>query len=281
MRSPTSLSASLRHVRDAADPRRAERALEDFAAGLRRWRLAAALARLDIRNRYRGSVLGPFWVTASSAIMIVGIGILYSTLFRMQLREYLPFLAVSLIIWNMINQIVADACTSFILAEGVIRQVPLPYTVHVMRFVMRNAVVAAHNLPLIIVVFVATGTLPGIGAALALPGLALIAVNAFAVGLFLGMACARFRDIQQIVSSAMQLFFFLSPVLWKPELLGHWQALLPLNPFYAVMETVRGPLVEGGAPPVIWASALAFTALTCALAFGFFARFRGRIAFWV
>jgi lipopolysaccharide transport system permease protein len=47
------------------------------------------------------------------------------------------------------------------------------------------------------------------------------------------------------------------------------------------METVRGPLVEGGAPPIVWAAALFYTAAACAIAFVFFVRFRGRIAFWV
>jgi lipopolysaccharide transport system permease protein len=79
----------------------------------------------------------------------------------------------------------------------------------------------------------------------------------------------------------MQLAFFLSPVLWKPELLQEMQVLLPLNPFYVLMQTVRGPLLEGGAPPLIWACALFYTALASALAFAFFVRFRARIAFWV
>ena len=66
-----------------------------------------------------------------------------------------------------------------------------------------------------------------------------------------------------------------------PELLGSRQWLLPLNPFYTVMETVRGPLVEGGASALVWVSALVYTAAACAIAFIFFVRFRGRIAFWV
>ena len=95
------------------------------------------------------------------------------------------------------------------------------------------------------------------------------------------MLCARFRDIPPIVGSVMQLAFFLSPVLWKPELLGPGRAWLPLNPFYAIMETVRGPLVEGGAPLLVWVSALAYTAAMVGVALAFFIRFRGRIAFWV
>ena len=102
-----------------------------------------------------------------------------------------------------------------------------------------------------------------------------------AAAVFLGMICARFRDIGQIVASAMQFFFFLSPVLWKPELLGARQAWLPLNPFFVLIETVRGPLLGTGPSALIWASAILYTTAACALALAFFIRFRGRIAFWV
>jgi lipopolysaccharide transport system permease protein len=269
------------YVSDASRPRRLERALEDLGTGFARWRLAAALARLDIRNRYRGSVLGPFWLSLSTAVMVVALGLLYSTLFSMPLGEYMPYLAVGLIVWGLISQTVTDACDSLTSAEGVIRQLPLPYTVHALRCVFRNAAVAAHSLPLIAVVFLVCGHLPGPEALLAVPGLLLVAANAFALAIVLGMVCARFRDIPPIIGSVLQLAFFMSPVLWKPELLKERQVWLPLNPFYTLMETVRGPLVEGGAAPVVWASAVGFTALTCALAFAFFVRFRGRIAFWV
>ena len=98
----------------------------------------------------------------------------------------------------------------------------------------------------------------------------------------LGMICARFRDIGQIVASVMQLAFFMTPVLWKPDLLSEGaRAWMVLNPFYALLEVVRGPLVEGGAPPLVWAAAVLVTALHAGIAFAFFVRFRGRLAFWV
>ncbi|WP_135468587.1 ABC transporter permease [Crenalkalicoccus roseus] len=274
-------AASPLYVCDATQPRRLERALQDLGGGFRRWRLAAALAWLDIRNRYRGSVLGPIWLTLSTAVMVFALGLLYSSLFQLSLAEYLPWLAVSLIIWNMIAQTVNDACTTFTGAEGIIRQMPLPYTIHVLRMVLRNALTAAHSLPLALLVLLLFGAMPGWEALLALPGLVVVAVNAIAVGIFLGMVCARFRDIGPIVASVMQLAFFLSPVLWKPELLGERQVWLPLNPFYVLMEVVRGPLLSGGAAPVVWASALLWTGAACAAALAFFVRFRGRIAFWI
>ncbi|WP_198373448.1 ABC transporter permease [Roseomonas rosulenta] len=274
-------SASPVHDFDAATPRRRERALEDLQGGLARWRLAWALARGDITHRYRGSVLGPFWLTLSTAVMLAALGILYAKLFRMDVAAYLPWLTVSLIVWSTISQIVTDATTSLTSAEGVIRQMPLPYSVHALRVVFRNAVIAAHNLPLIAVVFAIFGVAPGWWALAAIPGFVLIAVAAFAASIFLGMICARFRDIPPIVGSVMQIAFFVSPIIWKPEMVGHWEPWLPINPVFAIMETVRGPIMGTGAGFIVWALAIGWTAALMAGAWVFFVRFRGRIAFWV
>lgn len=266
---------------DAALPRRRERAREDIAGGLARWRLAWALARSDIMHRYRGSVLGPFWLTISTGVMLAALGVLYSKLFKMELADYLPWLSVSLIVWALLQQVVNDATTSLTAAEGVIRQMPLPFSVHALRVVFRNAVVAAHNLPLIAVVFAIFGIMPGWTALLAIPGLVLMGVAGFAAAIFLGMVCARFRDIPPIVGSVMQIAFFVSPVIWKPQMVGHWEPFLPINPFFAMMETVRAPLMGETGGIVVWLMAALWTGALAALAAAFFVRFRGRIAFWV
>ncbi|MFN8984531.1 MAG: ABC transporter permease [Alphaproteobacteria bacterium] len=266
---------------DAAKPRHVEKALADLREGLSQWRLALALARLDLRNRYRGSVLGPLWMSLSTLIMLVGLGLLYGTLFKLELAKYLPHLAVSLIIWQWISTFIIESCSTLINAEGVIRQMRLPYTLHALRIAFRNSLVAAHSLPLIPLVFLIFGEVPGPEAFLAIFGFLLIGTNMLATGLLLGMICARFRDIPSIIGNLVQLAFFASPILWKPELLGDAMAWMALNPFYALMETVRGPLVEGGGPLLAWVSAIFYTILNVALASVLFARFRARIAFWV
>lgn len=266
---------------DAAAPRHSERARQDLLGGCRRWRLAWALARTDITHRYRGSVLGPLWVTISTAVMLVALGLLYAKLFQIDVTVYMPWLAVSLILWNMISQAVSEATTAITGAESVVRQMPLPYSVHALRTVFRNAVVAAHNLPLIVLVFLGFGVSPGWGVLWAIPGLLLLVINVFWASLLLGMLCARFRDIPPIVGSVMQIAFFMTPVIWKPQLVGHWQPWLPINPFFAIMETMRGPIMGTGASFTVWLSALFYTALVWILAQAFFTRFRNRVAFWV
>jgi lipopolysaccharide transport system permease protein len=266
---------------DAALPQRWQRALDDVTGGLARWRLAWALARGDLKHRYRGSILGPFWLTISTAAMLVGLGFLYSRLFKLDPAEYLPWLAVSLIVWNVLFQIVVDSCSSLTSAEGVIRQIPLPYSVHVLRGLFNSALTAAHNLPLIVVVFWIFGQPPHLTWLLVLPALLILAVAGLAAALFLGMIAARFRDIPPVATSLMQLAFFLSPVIWKPDLLGSAARWLPLNPFFSMMEIVRAPMLGSTGGPYIWLVAIASTAALAGAAMVLFVRFRSRIAFWV
>ncbi|MFM7612394.1 MAG: ABC transporter permease, partial [Alphaproteobacteria bacterium] len=80
---------------------------------------------------------------------------------------------------------------------------------------------------------------------------------------------------------AVQLAFFVSPILWKPELLGDAMVWMAFNPFYALLETVRGPLLEGGGPLLAWLAAIFYTGIHVVLAGFLFTRFRSRIAFWV
>jgi lipopolysaccharide transport system permease protein len=142
---------------DANDPRPGERALADLREGLGRWRLAWRLALLDLRNRYRGSALGPIWMTLTVAVMVAGLGVLYSTLLRIDVARYLPHLAVSLVVWNWMAGSINDACQVFIAAEGIIRQLRMPCTVLVLRCVFRNMLSGAHSVPVIVVVFLLFG----------------------------------------------------------------------------------------------------------------------------
>jgi len=276
-----SVTLSRKRVFDAANPERVQRALADLREGILQWRLAAALAWGDIKHRYRGSVLGPFWVTLTTAAMVVALGFFYSHILKVDPGTFFPWLAISLILWAMINQAVTDGADCFTSSEAVIRQMSLPFTVHVLRCVLRNLLVAAHNLPLIFVVLFLFGISPGFGIVAFLPGFLIFLCNAFWAAFFLGMICARFRDISPIISSLMQLCFFITPIIWMPEQLGERAVWLALNPFNAVMEIMRAPLLGRAIDPMVWATALGFTVMLSAVGFAFFTRFRGRIAFWV
>ena len=256
-------------------------AMQDVASGAQLWQLAWKLGWLDIRLRYRGSALGPFWLTLSTGVMVGALGLLYSTLFVLNLHQYLPFLSLSLVLWGFLSALVAESCTTFTDGEAIIRGVRMPFFVFAIRTVVRNLMVLAHNLVVIVVVYALLLIWPGWYALLALPGLVFWVIDALALTLLLGAFCARFRDIQPIVNSVMQIAFFMTPVIWKPEQLKGGVKWLPLNPLYDLLEIVRAPML-GMAPGFeAWAGTVLFSLLLCGVAWAFFVRARGRIAFWL
>jgi lipopolysaccharide transport system permease protein len=274
-------SASLDLKADMSVASRHRLAVDDLRRGLDLWRLAWALGWLDIRLRYRGSMLGPFWLTISTGVMVGSLGLLYSTLFQMDLASYLPFLALSQVLWGFLAALVSEACTCFTDAESVIRSVRMPFFVFSVRALIRNIMVLAHNILVIVVVFAAFAVWPGWNTLLAIPGLLIWIADALALTLLLGAFCARFRDIQPIVNSIMQIMFFMTPVIWKPEQLGSGVAKLPLNPFFDLLEIVRGPLLDTSVSGMTWIGALGYSAALCSVSWAFFVRTRGRITFWI
>jgi lipopolysaccharide transport system permease protein len=257
-------------------------AIGDLTRGVHLWRLALALGWLDIRLRYRGSMLGPFWLTISTGVMVAALGVLYSTLFKMDLRSYLPFLALSQVLWGFLAALVSEGCTAFTDAEGIIRSVRMPLFLFSIRTLVRNIIALAHNVVVIIIVFAVFSLWPGWDALLAIPALLIWMLDALALTLLLGTFCARFRDIQPIVNSVMQIAFFVTPVIWKPEQLGPVaQSRLAWNPFFDLLDIARGPLLGTTVTSMTWLGAVIYSAALCGGSWAFFVRARGRVTFWI
>jgi lipopolysaccharide transport system permease protein len=273
------ISLELRPPRTWAERHRLAR--RDLIEAAQHWRLCWMLAWLDIRLRYRGSMLGPFWLTLSTAVMAASMGVLYAALFHLDVHVYLPFLTLSLVLWNFLGVLSADACVAYTQADSTIRSVRMPYSLYGGRVVLRNLLVLAHNAVVVLAVDLLLHAMPGWQAVYALPALALWLVDALALALLLGALCARFRDIPPIVASIMQMAFFVSAVIWKPEQLGAREWLLAFNPFFTLLEIVRAPLLGTAPSTAVIASALGYSALLIATSWMLFARVRGRIAFWV
>ena len=95
-------------------------------------------------------------LTASLAITIAAMGFLDSRLFQQEPGGYVPFLAMGLVIWTFISSLINEGCLVFIQAEGIIKQVRLPLSLHVYRMTWRNTIVLLHHaliIPFIAVVF--------------------------------------------------------------------------------------------------------------------------------
>jgi ABC-type polysaccharide/polyol phosphate export permease len=260
---------------------RMEAAWLDLVEGASKSWMWSVMAMQDIKMQYRGSLLGPFWLTISTVVMIAAMGLIYARMFHMEINRYLPFLTVGLVIWNFVSTVITDGCQTFLSARNIITQVRMPYSVHACRTVCRNLIILAHNMVVVPLVLMIFNVPVGWTVVFILPALIILTINGIWISIILGMISARYRDVPPIVMNFVQVIFFLTPIFWPPAALGIWMHALPLNPFFAAVDVVRAPLLGETPLTYSWTVLLIVTIVGSIGTFGLFVRFRPRIAYWI
>jgi ABC-type polysaccharide/polyol phosphate export permease len=256
-------------------------ATRDVLDGLHAYPIWSTLAWQDIRQRYRRSMLGPLWITLTMIVTIAGMGPLYGALLNISMEEFVPYLALGIITWGLISTLILEGCLVFTGADSIVRSVRLPITLHVFRTVYRNLLFFFHNILAYVPVMIYLKIMPRVEWLMALPGLVIIILAAVPLNIILGIFCARFRDMQPIVGSIVQLAFFLTPIFWKPSALGHRAYVADYNPLFMFVELVRAPMYGSPLNPTIYVGACITTLVLYVIAIPLFIRFRSRIAFWI
>jgi lipopolysaccharide transport system permease protein len=240
-----------------------------------------ALGWHDIKQRYRRSVIGPFWFTLSTLIMVGALGLVYSTLMGQNLREYIPYLGLGLVVWQYISTVINEGTTAFINNGYLIKQVRMPLTVYAMRVVWCNFIILLHSLPIVILLTIILGKTPKNEALFLFPGLLILMLQGVWVVLVVGIICCRFRDVIPIVNNFISIAFFVTPVLWPAKDLKERDWIADLNPLYHTIQIIRGPIMG---TPVYWQSWAYSVGLLIAgfiLAQYLMCRCRHRVAYWL
>ncbi len=253
----------------------------DFKDGFKMYHLWGRLGWNDILQRYRRSFFGPFWLTISMAVLVGALGFLYANLFKVELADYLPFLAIGFILWQLVSGILLDGCNVFVHSEGVIKQIKLPLSLHVYRLLWRNLLTFFHNAIVIVFVmyyFDIPVTYNTLGA---LAGLILIILNGTWFSFLLGMLCARYRDLNPTIGSLVTLSFFVTPIIWNPSLIPDRAYILLYNPFYHFVESIRGPLLGTPVATETWLILIAITFIGWLIVLPAAATMHRRLVYWL
>ena len=252
----------------------------DFPAVLR-------LAHLDMALRYRRTVLGPFWVTISTGLMIVAIGIVYGTIFGTQnglgIGSYLHYFAAGTITWNYISSMLNESASVFIANRQLLKVLPTSPLTHLMRMVSRNLVILFHNAIFLVILWITLGCPLTVASWLVIPGLFLVVLTLVSWSILIAIVCTRYRDGGPLVASVLQLSFLITPVIWPTTALRSSKAwwILDINPFYHLIEIVRAPLL-GDQPMLLnWAVAIVIAALSVLLAAKVYMDCRSKLIYWL
>lgn len=252
------------------------------------WRLRhfwLALVRIDLRARYRRSVIGVGWSLLHPIVMSIVLCTVFSTIFRVDVRTYGPFLLAGLTFWNFIVAVVGGGCQTFFLGESYIRQQPAPLAVYPLRTTLGAAF---HYLLGLGVVLLVVWCLAGFQSPLVMlslvPTLALLFVFGFSLAVCAGVVNVMFQDTQHLIDVFLQILFYLTPIIYSIQLLEerHVGWLVGMNPMAAFLELIRAPILEGQLPSqgAVWLAA-GFTTVTAAAATAILVRMERRMIFYL
>lgn len=274
-------SPLVHQLRQGLKPEQLRSALSDIRRGWERRELWGTLGMHDVRQRYRRSTLGPFWITISMGVMVFALGLLYGQIFGQDLHDYLPFLAAGFVIWALVSTMILGGCQAFIGAEGMIRQLNAPVSIYAYREVWSALIAFAHNIWIFLAVAWWFDSQLTWHVLWVLPAILILLINGFWMALFFGLLSARFRDVPLIVGSVVQVLFFLTPVIWLPEMLPDRALFLQLNPFYHMVEILRAPMLGNAPAWENWFAVLLIAVFGWVITLFFYSAYRWRIAYWV
>jgi lipopolysaccharide transport system permease protein len=210
-----------------------------------------SLVKMDLRARYRGSALGIGWSLLHPIAMTAIICMVFCGVFNERLSEFAPFLMAGLTFWNYLVSVSLQGAQCFFQGEAYIRQHPAPMAIYPLRTMLGAGF--HFGLALLLVLALA-GCVRGFSHPAALlmlvPTAVLLLLLGWALATLFGLAMVRFRDTNHLSEIGFQTLFYLSPVMYKPEMLEahHLGILLRINPVTPFLALLRQPILEGAVP---------------------------------
>jgi lipopolysaccharide transport system permease protein len=231
--------------------------------------LIQSLVGRELKARYRGSVLGFFWSFVNPLLLLLTYGLVFTYMLPVPrsaaLEPYFLFLFCGILPWTWFSASLLEASTVLITGGNLIKKVLFPAEVLPVVTVVANLVHFLFGLPILLAFLAWKGRLSWSALLLPLP-LLIQLVFTLGLALFVSALTVHFRDIQNILSHVLHLWFFATPVLYAYPESGALHTLLRLNPmthvivayqealFYGAVSHWRGLALAGVAAVVAFAA---------------------------
>ncbi len=210
-----------------------------------------SLVKIDLRTRYRRSVIGLGWSLLRPILMTTIMCLVFRRIFKMDLRNYAPMLLAGLVVWEYISNATRAGCQCFFQGEQYIRQHPAPIAIYPLRTALGESVHFLMALCVVLgLVWVMRG-FPSLPALLCLvPTLLLLFLFAWSMALIAGFANVYFQDTQHLTEVGFQIMFYATPIIYTIDQLGDGRLakIVSYNPLIPLLDLVRDPILHGTVP---------------------------------
>jgi ABC-type polysaccharide/polyol phosphate export permease len=257
-------------------------AAADVAEGFRRHQAWRYLAAEHVKNSYRRTMIGPWWLTTQSAMYVLGLAFVFGQLLNAPLKSFLPYVAVGFLSFSLLSGLTRSGATVFTSQAAIIKSTRQPLSSLVLRMVTIELIQFGHNIVIVLLFFL--GGLISVTPWLVLAPVALLVIllNGLAAALWLGPVVARFRDTGPLVDSLLQVIVFFTPIFYKAtDLRGAQAVLIGLNPFTYLIDFFRAPVLGARPSLATVVGTAAFTLVNLVIGVGVFSHVRSRLPYWV
>ncbi|HEX7010186.1 MAG TPA: ABC transporter permease [Phycisphaeraceae bacterium] len=248
------------------------------------WRyrgLAWTLLWRDVQVRYKQTLLGAAWAVIQPLALMVAASVVFGWLLGLDARvegSYALFAYAGLVPWTLFAAGTTAASNSLLANAHMLQKVYFPRLVlpvsaigaPLVDFAASGAVLLGWLIWQGSITWQAAVVLPLAGAS--------IALAALGVGTLLAAMTATYRDLRLAVPLLLQVWFFLTPVVYPLPVSPRWEWVLSMNPVYGPIQACRAAMLSQPVPMAMWAVSL-LAALACwQVAAGCFARVHKRLA---
>jgi len=238
---------------------------------------------IDIVQSYRGSFLGPLWITLSVGIQALSITYIYTQLFNKGGNtDYYGYVVCGLISWAWISALLTEMGNVFIIYSNYIKTSNININQLVWAMAWKHTIIFLHNLVLWFCYLIAGQINITIYTLYIFITLPILLISSIPIIGILGLFYARYRDIPKLVASLLTILLFITPIFWQiDQLTGVRKYIYQLNPFYYMIQSIRAPLMGNLITESNWWFLLIYFILSWTLAASLF-NFKSRnLVFWL
>ena len=250
----------------------------DLRHGVAMWRVWVALATEDIGDHHRRTILGPLWIFVN----YLAFAATFIFVFHRGSggAQYAAYAATGLLVWLFMMETITRSVTLFTREESFIKGTKLPLSIYVMRLATQTVIRSGYALLGWLLILYMSGASLNLGAAWAILGILIVLLIAPAVIIIFAFLGAYYPDSQFVISNAMRLGMFVTPVFWEHDAgSGIRRVLYYWNPFTYLLDLVRVPILTGELPTVAFAFSLCLCVALWAFALSLFAQLHRDVVF--
>lgn len=241
-----------------------------FKLGKQLWQqryMIQIMAFREIQARYVGSAIGIFWSVVYPLLMVFVYWFIFSLGFRVQPNHGIPFVVwffCAFVPWTTFNEMISASTSSVIVNQALIKRTVFPS--EILPFVHVVASGVTHLIMLVLLwIMLWINHIPFSWYQLQfLYYWFLMIIGMVGFGWLIASINVFFRDVGQVLSVVLQLWFWATPVFWQLEMMpASYHRILKLNPFYYIIEGYRGsflyqtPFWKDGAEGIyVWCVAI-------------------------